>query len=502
MTDRAQERRLVAQCLWLLLTLVFLLHFLPRVITQSMFFDGLIYASIARNMATDWVSLWDLRFSETLFPAFAEHPPLAMWMQAALFRLFGDTILVEKLFSTGLLLASGILLFSIVHRLLGRGREALHTATLALIFTLIAGRLAWTFSNNMLENTLILCTLAAILLVVRAEQEGDRRRRFCLAFAAGLAVAAAFLAKGPVGLFPLAGFAIWWVVYRARPLSETLLLTAVMVLALMIVAYVLFQIDAARDYFGRYLEGQVFSSLAGERGETGSRLKSLRTLVRMLVYPLLLAGLCLVLLRVFAAKKRPGAGEQCAVSRDARRKAALFLLLVAASASLPILASPRVWSFYFSPCLPFFGAAVAVWVAPPILGALYMLSFPVLRRLRFAMLAAAVLAALITLPKTGSSGEDSALISEARSIAGAACPSSDNCQTVVSTCPAVWQEWQLHGYLQRHHEISLQSASPGEGMNDVFLYRDTCGALDFSEYEAARSTVSGLIIYKRANNPT
>jgi hypothetical protein len=186
------------------------------------------------------------------------------------------------------------------------------------------------------------------------------------------------MTKGPVGLFPLAGFAIFWVAYRARPLSETLLLTAVMVLALMIVGFGLFQIDAARDYFGRYLEGQVFSSLAGERGETGSRLKSLRTLVRMLIYPLLLAGLCLFLLRVFARKIPPRAMEQCAGSWDARRKAALFLLLVAASASLPILASPRVWSFYFSPCLPYFGAAVAVLVAPGILGGLYTLGLPVL----------------------------------------------------------------------------------------------------------------------------
>lgn len=491
MTGPGTPRALERQILWLLLSVVLSLHFLPRLLTQSMFFDGLIYASIARNLAGGDGSLWHLRFSETLFPDFAEHPPLGIWLQAAAFRVFGDTLAVEKSLALLQLALGGGLLFAIVKRLL-RGRGDAHCiAILSLVLALVAGRLSWTFANNMLESTLTLFALVAVYLGIAACEAESRGRRAGLAGMAGLCVAAALLAKGPVGLFPLAAIGLYWLVYRRPSLPEALLLTAAMVAGLALVLFGLWQIDAGRAYLSRYAEQQVFSSLSGARGETGGRLHAMKTLLRMLAYPLLLAALAVPLRRLARGRGRQVRPE------DRAGKAGWFLLLVGLSASLPILASPRVWSFYFTPSLPFYGAAIAVWIAPAALGGLAALDARPLRLLRGGLLVVAVIAAGFGLSRFGAPGEDAGLIEAAAAVAEAACPVGRPCAAVVSTCPVVWQDWQLHGYLQRHHRIALKEGTRAAKPDSIFIRRETCGDGAPTGYAQVFEGVEGTDVYRR-----
>jgi hypothetical protein len=48
---------------------------LPRMAQRGMFSDGLVYATIARNMAIGVGSLWAPNYTQTAWSEFYEHPP-------------------------------------------------------------------------------------------------------------------------------------------------------------------------------------------------------------------------------------------------------------------------------------------------------------------------------------------------------------------------------------------------------------------------------------------
>ena len=103
----------ITRSLWILLCGAICLQILVQLVHVSMFFDGGIYATLARNLAEGRGSMWAPYFSDTLFPTFAEHPPLMFWLQAIGFALFGDSIAVEKGFSVVTFIISAVLLFQI-----------------------------------------------------------------------------------------------------------------------------------------------------------------------------------------------------------------------------------------------------------------------------------------------------------------------------------------------------------------------------------------------------
>ncbi|MFW7379491.1 MAG: hypothetical protein ACOH5I_11830 [Oligoflexus sp.] len=78
------------------------LTLLPNLLTQGMFFDGLTYAAISRNLVDGLGPIWQTHYTDSLYPRFYEHPPLAFYLQSLAFRLLGDQFYVEKLRAAGL----------------------------------------------------------------------------------------------------------------------------------------------------------------------------------------------------------------------------------------------------------------------------------------------------------------------------------------------------------------------------------------------------------------
>jgi hypothetical protein len=70
-----------------------------------MFMDGVKYAAISRNMAEGIGSFWRPFFAHSFWlpydngPYFSGHPPLQFGLQALLFRLLGDTPVVENVYN-------------------------------------------------------------------------------------------------------------------------------------------------------------------------------------------------------------------------------------------------------------------------------------------------------------------------------------------------------------------------------------------------------------------
>ena len=90
-----------------------------RLLSSEMFLDGVTYAAIARNLAEGRGTFWAASYNADFTP-FAEHPPLAFWLQSWAFRALGDSPWVERLWGWAL----GALMLVLVARLHGAVRRA------------------------------------------------------------------------------------------------------------------------------------------------------------------------------------------------------------------------------------------------------------------------------------------------------------------------------------------------------------------------------------------
>ncbi|KQQ58556.1 hypothetical protein ASF69_14335 [Rhizobium sp. Leaf311] len=484
--------RKVAKPLWIILAILVCLLVMRELVHQSFFFDGAIYASIARNLSEGYGSPWELQFSKTLFPVFSEHPPLMMWLQSIGFRLFGDTILVEKCFSLATLIASGFILLKIWQSLHANDPELRLAGPLALTMALAAGRMSWAFTNGMLENLLIVFTSLAIYCIVKSyDQSGDRNSasRLIIMMLAGFFVALALMTKGPVGLFPVATPAIYWIVFRRPTLIRVLLDTIIITATVAAFFALLLQLDGARDAIQRYLSIQLLPSLSGERGTRGGQWNAVRAFLRVNAYPAVIA------LIIFLCDRRWGSQTvRDKTYKPARLRNAVFLALVGFSASLPLLVSPRVASFYFNPSLAYFASAFAVVSVPAVMRALRALDVVSRRRLLSSLYTLLVLSILLVAVNIGRPGVDADTIANASKIASRVCASDGACENVVTTCGAGFEDWALHGYLERHHKISLDDSK--SGMGPYLLVDDTC-KVDTSGYRDTGISLSKYRLLQR-----
>ncbi len=84
---------------WLFTVALLFALTLPVLVQDGMFQDGMLYAGIAKNLAGDRGSFWALHFSPTLFNIFNGHPPLAFGIQALFFKILGNSIYTERVYS-------------------------------------------------------------------------------------------------------------------------------------------------------------------------------------------------------------------------------------------------------------------------------------------------------------------------------------------------------------------------------------------------------------------
>ncbi|QLF71719.1 glycosyltransferase family 39 protein (plasmid) [Peteryoungia desertarenae] len=464
--------RTVMNAVWLFLLGAICLQILVQLVHVSMFFDGGIYATLARNLAEGRGSMWAPYLSDTLFPTFAEHPPLMFWLQAIGFQLFGDSIAVEKGFSFLTFILCALLLFQIWKRLNKDDVLVQAGFPFALMLALIAGRVNWGFANGLLDNLLAVFTLTAVLLLVVAY---DRPapiasvRRLALVSAAGLAICMSLMTKGPVGLFPLAVPAIDWLVFRRQSFLAMVIDSLVIALVIGLFLGLLYAFDPSREALGRYVSAQLVSSLSGARGHYGGGLYVFRKILGVNGY-----SLAILAAAAFAAW-RWKLGKNAPEKTRTRLKRAAFLILVGMSASLPIGLSPRVANFYFNTSLLLYSAGFAILVAPVFMDGLSRLREHQSKFLGFGSLLFFVASILLVVANIGRPGADARTIEQAALIEEFVCSDETNCRPLISACQNAWQDWALHTYMQRFYKISIAKQADVDA--DFVIADETCSSL-------------------------
>lgn len=432
--------------LWLFLAGCVLVLFSDRLLSEGMFVDGVTYASIARNMAEGHGSFWNPHYTQTLYAAFHQHPPLALGMEALFFKVLGDHLFVERLYSLLMFAVSGLLIAAIWRRTSRHPKWA----WLPVLFWLTMPLVSWAAKNNMLENTMTGFVLLSVWLMILNYQKNNK----LLLVLSGIPLLFAFLSKGFTGLFPLAFPLIYTLFDERRPLArgvlDTLLLLGV-VGALSGLVFLLF--PASLPYLEDYLRLQVIGGGLHE-ATVSSRFFIVVKLLEQMLLP------CLVLLALYLVVKVSTRKREMAFAFGFDRKWLFTWLVLGLSGVLPIMVSVKQSGFYMVSALPFFALACG------------HLSLSMVTSLREAMrpnrclrgmvngLAGLVLAVGLFLCgyHANTYCRDEALIEEVkRRIAEA------DGKDMIEISPEEYTNWAAHAYFMRYGKISL---NPTQQFND------------------------------------
>lgn len=399
-----------------------------NLLTRGMFMDGLIYTSVADNMAHGIGSFWHPVYTATQFPDFYEHPPLMMWLLSLWFRLFGTGMMAAKAYSVAVLLLTAALMVGVWKRL---GFKTSLGWLPLLMLTLIPD-VALAAHNNYLESTMTLFVLASVWLVLRGEGVGWH-------LLAGVMLAAAFLTKGPTGLFPLALPALLWLFGERKGFGQAAAGTLAMAAGLAApMALLWLCVPDAQEFLRKYFENQV---IGGSQVMVTSRTYIVKTLFShtAVVLVVALAAVLFGILRK-SAPWRP--------TRDSWRRFGLLFAL-ALCGTLPMMVSTKQRAFYLLTVFPFVALAVAALLEPLARHMEKLLQRPAMTVATIAVLVAAVIANAL---HYGKPGRDKAMLADMDVIA----PALQEGETVTIT-PDLASNNSLHGYWYFYHHVTLDA---------------------------------------------
>ena len=420
---------------WLFLIGLFLILVSKSLLTEGMFFDGVTYASISRNMAEGQGTFWNPYYTQTLYPEFRQHPPLALGMEALAFKALGDHWWVEKVYSVLAFLLSGLFIALIWKRTTNNIRWA----WLLLLFWLTMPLVSWSATNNLLENTMSVFVLLSVYLMIVSYQ---RNHKFWL-FLSAVALLLAFLSKGFTGLFPLV-FPILYCAFDQKrkwiqgPIDSLILVISVAVfVGIMFLAF-----PASLPYLKDYIQLQVIGGGLHE-ATVSSRFYIVFSLLLQLIVPFVIV----ITLVILKTKNK----DNNKVFEFPPDKAWFYIFLILGLLGvLPIMVSVKQRDFYMLAALPFFALACGHITIAEVNTLMLKITPNLLKWITLGASCILLIGIMLNLVHIGKYGRDEALIEEVKQ---QIVESEGN--NSIEIAPEEYTNWAKHAYYMRYGKISL-----------------------------------------------
>lgn len=423
----------------LILITAFCGFLLPNLFTTGIFGDGLIYAVVSRNLAIGKGDWWNLYYSDQIFSPFAEHPPLLFWIESMWFRFLGDHSWTEKSFSLllGLVMAVSMRHFWLKLPLPKTNKQ---NWWLSLLLWILVPSIHWAYPNNMLENLLVIFTSWAVW-------KGYTAKNSQATVMVGLLVLFAFYTKGVVGLFPFAVFVLRKITLQDLSWKHCIWWSTLSVGVFLAGFGLSLLEDAARISWQRYFETQLFATLGGERLVQDHiidlpRYYILKRVFTELFNPLLVLGILTYLSLRLTSNQ--------AIFEN--KRLSLFFLLVALSATLPLMISPKQHSFYLIPAIPWFIFSLTILIINQLVP-LFQHWSPIhwsyrLTRYLFGVLLLCTVT--LCLFRTGKTSRDEQLLNDISLLV-----EQKKLDERIGISNSLIEQHSLHAYLMRYHHLSL-----------------------------------------------
>jgi 4-amino-4-deoxy-L-arabinose transferase-like glycosyltransferase len=316
----------------------------PYLLSHGMFMDGIMYATISNNLANGIGTMSDLAFTDTSLSHFREHPPLAFWIQSLCYKLFGNSFIIEKVYSALTYVITGI----IIRKIWIRVSDDKSLAWLPLLFWISIPIITQAARNNLLENTMMIFTTSALYFLSK-----DKLQASVSSLAlAGFMIYLGFMTKGFVALF-LWSYPFWVYILKYNTSFKQFAKNTIALVGFTCIPFAVISLvyPSSFNYLLDYFNIQVSNSLQNVQ-TVESRFWIISKLIKELITPSILVILILLLSRGSKVKQVNGSDK----------KIALIFFLVGLSGVLPIIISLKQSGFYSVPAYAIIAISVALMV--------------------------------------------------------------------------------------------------------------------------------------------
>jgi 4-amino-4-deoxy-L-arabinose transferase-like glycosyltransferase len=343
---------------WLITFSVMILLTVPKLIQDGMFLDGMLYTCVSHNLGNGIGTFWFPEYSPSYLNAgshfFQEHPPLVFGIQSLFFRLLGDSMYVER-FYTFLTMCITAYLINVLWRSIFEKEEAIKKISwLPVLFWITIPSSSWSYSNNMMENTMGIFTLTAVILIFKAVN--STRNRFGALIISGVFVFLATMSKGVTGFFPIALPFLYWIIFRKKPLLNAIIQTLLVVSIPVILYFILFSLPQSHESLSFYLTKRLLGRI-NDDPTVGNRFYILKRLFNELI-PQILVTLLIILTAKLKKIKVP------LVSNIGL---SIFFFSVGLTAAAPMVLTLVQRGFYLVPSFPYFAIGFSILITPIVL---------------------------------------------------------------------------------------------------------------------------------------
>lgn len=421
---------------------------LPSLMQDGMFMDAMLYTSVSRNLSNGIGTFWFPYFDPHNIiglSSFHEQPPLAFGIQALFFKIVGDHLYMERLYTLFTLCTTAFLIHGLWQQVNDKMIAYKPMSWLPILLWITIPVCFWSYSNNMHENTMGIFILLSVMLMYKALQ--SEKHLFLHWVLAGVLVGMAALCKGFPGLFPLSFPFLYWAVMRQNSFKKMALQTAILLCTLGTVGFLLYLYPPSRESLSIYLFKRAFARIDSAH-TVDSRFFILFRLLSELLPQIGFTCLFFLISRIKKIKFLAG---------DTQKKALLFLML-ALCGTLPLMLTKVQNGFYMVGAFPYFAIAFALLNVQVLFALISKISKASLTKLTgiSILLFAAVL--LFSFSKIGDTVRDKTLLHDVHVI-GKNIPA----HTSMAAPKSVYLNWTLGCYLVRYYNISLN-------MNDTNQY--------------------------------
>jgi 4-amino-4-deoxy-L-arabinose transferase-like glycosyltransferase len=435
---------------WLFTFSILILLTLPKLIQDGMFLDGMLYTCVSHNMANGVGTFWSPVFSPTYFNAgsgfFHEHPPLVFGIQSLFFRIFGDSMYVERFYVFITMCLTALLIKLIWDTVSGKNEEIKTIAWLPVIFWITIPECSWSYYNNMMENSMGVFALCAVLFTYKSVE--SEKNEIVNLLLAGLSVFLATMSKGIPGFFPLAVPFLHWLVFRRRSFVRCIFQTSLIILVPVLLYTVLFIFPESRESLGFYITKRLFGRIH-DTPTVANRFYIIKRLLSELLPQILLT---IIIISVTKLKKPGIPGVN--INRHS-----VFFILTGLAAAAPLSLTLVQRGFYLVPSFPYFAIGLSILIAPTVQGFReYLVSN--YNRFRIFMISGIVLfvfAIAFTFMQKGKTERDKDLLYDVHAI-GKAIPVN----SAITADKEITATYVLECYFIRYYNISLNTEKQEE----------------------------------------
>ncbi len=420
---------------WLLVFSLLIWSIALPLFQDGMFVDGILYATVARNLALGYGTFWDPYVSQTFMQHFHEQPPLVFWLQSFFFRLVPHSIYPERIYSFCFLLFSvwGIRKF---------WREiSTHFSFWPAILFLSIPTIRWGVVNNVLENSMLFFDLMAVFFFYKAMK--NKNGTWFLLAGILLTFLASF-SKGIQSLFPLATPLIYTLAYGQK-LSDrkTWVYTLFAFIGIAAIYGILLISNEMQESYRMYFEQRFVDFPKTKHANTDNRLKLLYHLGIELAIPILVACCILLFSRINNPLKEK---FRLAIHENTR-----FFILIGLSASLPLIITFEQRGFYLNTSMPYYALALACISQSSL--SIFQNKYLRYQKHGFALKTLLITSGLIGIMTTiyfaGKPKRDADKLHDIHLIARDVGAEGNVCTT------HEWEDWSMRYYFARYHHVSV-----------------------------------------------